>query len=115
MPAQGQFSQLWEDWTMLYELRGLWFVLFVLNARCRNANAHSVCECFQTSTRGQSCSPGPESLQNKASTYNPSFPGLTMSLRSLNVKSFNALLKILSLWMKPAYMKSRHSLEGKAW
>lgn len=53
-------------------------------------------------------------FKDKTSTNNPSFPSLTMSLSSLNVKSFNALLKILSLCTKPAQMKGQHSLKKKA-
>lgn len=58
--------------------------------------------------------PGPESLWYRTSTSNPSFPSLTKSLSSLNVKSVNALLKILYLCTKPSQMKGWRALKRKA-
>lgn len=58
--------------------------------------------------------PRPESLWYRTSTSNPSFPSLTKSLSSLNVKSVNALLKILYLCTKPSQMKGWRALKRKA-
>lgn len=90
----------------------LWF--FVCLFQMYDPEIITVSECFQTAVRGESGSPGLESLQYRTSTSNLSFPSLTKSLSSLNVKSVNALLKILYLCTKPAYMKGWHSLKRKA-
>lgn len=79
---------------------------FLLNAWCRNGNNYSVYECFQTVLW----------VQKVLSTRitNPSFSSTTVSLTSLNVRPFSALLKILSLCTKPAYMKGWRALKRKA-
>lgn len=79
---------------------------FLLNAWCRNGNNYSVCECFQAVLWAQK-------VLSTRINY-PSFRSTTMSLSSLNVKPFNALLKILSLCTKPAYMKGCRALKRKA-
>lgn len=112
MSAQEYFSSHWEGWTMLESMGFIYWGF--LNAWRRNVNNYNVYECFQSGTRGENCSLGPESLQYKTRTNDTSFPCLTMSLSSLNVKAFNALLKILSLCTKPAYMKGWRSLKRKA-
>lgn len=79
---------------------------FLLNAWCRSRNNYCAYECFQAVLWAQKV------LSTRIT--HPSFCSTTMSLSSLNVKPFSALLKILSLCTKAAYMKGWCALKRKA-